>query len=176
MESVSDCVLQGLHLSYHIGLGVESEVTSECSLMAVCKYAVDSATKVSSVDVSGCALSLVDDGLDTILDGREAACRIITAMSLNTGISQPAGRTCCNNDVRTEFNTGQDISAEWNATVEVYRVSEIKRIISGSNLVVTSLTLTRKKLTLYPLNRRRPLGRSGEINCPSCTENRISIL
>jgi hypothetical protein len=72
-----------------------------------------------SVDVPGCALSLVDDGLDTILDGREADCRIITAMSLNTGISQPTGRTASNNDVRPTFKTGQDISAELNITVEV---------------------------------------------------------
>jgi len=61
-----------------------------------------------SVDVSGCALRLVDDGLDTILDGREAGCRIITEMSLNTGNSQSAGRTGRKNDVRQRFNTRHD--------------------------------------------------------------------
>jgi hypothetical protein len=80
-------------------------VTSERSLIALRKYAVDSAKTMFSVDVSGCALSIVDDGLDTILDGREAGWRIITEMSLNTGNSQPMGRPGSNNDVRPKFNT-----------------------------------------------------------------------
>ena len=83
-------------------------MTSEHSLIALRKYAVDSHTTVFSVDVSGCALSLVDDGLDTILDGREAGCRIITEMSLNTGNWQPTGRTGRKNDVREKFNVRQD--------------------------------------------------------------------
>jgi len=83
-------------------------VTSEHSLIALRKHAVDSDRTMFSVDVSGCALSLVDDGLDTILDGREAGCRIITEMSLNTGNSQPTGRTDRKNDVREKFNTRQD--------------------------------------------------------------------
>jgi len=83
-------------------------VTSEHSLIALRKYAVDSDTTMFSVDVSGCALSLVDDGLDTILDGREAGRRIITEMSLNTGNSQPTGRTGSKNDVRQQFNTRKD--------------------------------------------------------------------
>lgn len=48
-------------------------MTSEHSLIAV-----DSVKTMFPVDVSGCAPSLVDDGLDTILDGREAGSRIIT--------------------------------------------------------------------------------------------------
>lgn len=83
-------------------------MTSEHSLIALRKYAVDSDRTMFSVDVSGCALSLVDDGLDTILDGREAGCRVITEMSLNTGISQPTGRTGSKNDVRQKFNTRRD--------------------------------------------------------------------
>lgn len=76
-------------------------MTSEHSLIALRKYAVDSATTMFSVDVSGCALSLVDDGLDTILDGRKADCKIITEMSsLNTGNLQPTGPTGRKNDVR----------------------------------------------------------------------------
>jgi hypothetical protein len=87
---------------------VGSEVKSKHSLIALRKYAVDSTTTMFSVDVSGCALSVVDDGLDTILDGREAGCRIITEMSLNTGNSQPTGRIGRKNDVSQKFNTRQD--------------------------------------------------------------------
>ena len=83
-------------------------MTSEHSLIALLKYAVDSAATMLSVDVSGCALSLVDDGLDTILDGREAGCRIITEMSLNTGNLQPTGRTDRKNDLRQKFKPRQD--------------------------------------------------------------------
>jgi hypothetical protein len=74
-----------------------------------------------SVDVSGCALSLVDDGLDTILDGREVGCRIITEMSLNTGNSQPTGRTGRKNDARQKLLTQDGVNI-----VQICRESEIK--------------------------------------------------